>query len=412
MTFRVGTRFRPQLRAKNLGVSSSAQQKVDHLVTRSNEKHIESLKVDGVDAFIWTKQRKGAFCSCSHQNNFTALKEKAPDDDKKDAFNSHGLNSIKLKPMRIEQKSRFRDVPTTQIEKDVDKEKKALGKTTDPDEDLELWSDSEFFSKDQEEDGIIGNSNSENLFGGEQTLCAICFGTGYVNGYDLFNGQRIILDSTANYSCSSGVFIDLESRPKAFVVPINNNVTFTAELPGYFDKLTRIRVMQNNKPVPSSDYVLEYQPVSGGILTVLDLSTFGSRVGFTNLLYVKITTSSDIKFSHIELIFECTQRVRLQMPDLSISESLDHFEPLLTTNFELPSNVPMMRQAFINESKYGRVWKISDFTQSKTASGKIFKLEASGRMLHQFEIGNLLNMFKASEDVYYRGPDRVQNDLS
>jgi hypothetical protein len=386
-----------------------AQQKLDHIVARSNEKYTESLKVDGVKAFLWTKDRKGAYCSCTNKRNFTSLRETGPNEDLKSTESSEGLSSIKLKPMRVEMRSRFRDVPSTDMEKIVDLEKTALGKNYDKDEDLEIYSDSEFFNQEDVDDGIVDNSDSEALTGGEQTLCAICFGTGYVNGYDLHGGQRIILDTTVNHILSGGVYVDSDANPSSFVVEKNKNVVFETVLPSYFTTFLRLRVMNNDSIVDPTKYTLQYKPINEQTYQNFDIETLSERIGLNNNFNIKIAFLKDSTFTHIELIFKCNDDLHIQMPNVSVSESLDHFEPLLTTNFELPANVPMMRSALISESKYGKIWKISDFTKSQTTLGQVFALEASGRMLHRFETVNLLNLFNSSRESLYRGPDVIQN---
>ena len=224
-------------------------------------------------------------------------------------------------------------------------------------------------------------------FGYGQNRCGVCFGVGYVGGYSIANGYRLVADTQANNTRTNFSVITAE-QPNKFRYDTKSNadgeVVFTlSEIPKQSQRIMSARIWNNDRPLASGSYTLSY----GGQST---LDTWLS--GSSNDLTVSVSTRND--FTHLELQFAYNGEENEQWVDFPQIPSA-MFEPDLlgqrvTATLNLPYDANVNNRTVVRESKFGRTWQISEANPHYDNGGIMAFVEAEARLVGQNEIFNLL----------------------
>ena len=208
-----------------------------------------------------------------------------------------------------------------------------------------------------------------------QTRCGVCFGTGYVGGYDIGKGMRMALDAQADVELD-GVSIRSSSNPHSFVVEDEGigRAVFRRGFPSASTApLSMFRLWNNDIPLASSEY------------------EWNSKEFSRERDEVVVETASD--FTHVELQFS-RGGVSVDM-----GQPEERFDAVLTgqyanVSFNVPADVAINAMGVIRESKYNRAWQVVSVSSHRSAGKTIFH-EAEARLVAQHELFHLLPGIKA-----------------
>lgn len=392
----IGRGYRQQnsiLRPANNGLAMVAKNRVQQVVGWQNARTVEALKVDGVDLQIWIKCFSGQLCSCSmHNHNNPNLPP----------ISEENLNSYTpFTEMRVSEEFN-NDLLWDDSQQDwEDKRDVKIGIKEDVTEDLiEKYAE--------------GQSNNSLIYGGDKTPCGICYGTGYKEGYQLFNGKRIVLDYFD--SPEKFGFIIERTYPYSFVADYrsDNFIIWKFKAPTYFKDYLGIRVRNNVEYC--KDYSL-YISFDGENWELYKDSLIKARNGKETIIFLKIVPydipirqSDKFRVTHIEMFYQLGDYIKGDFAPITKSENWELFEALQTTNLELAGDISYLdRECVIGEPKQGNLWKVVDITPHMTSDRQIFKNEISLRMIQESENLSLLNLINQPYKVLnYRGLEQKQ----
>lgn len=399
----------------NTGMSHIAKDRIEHLVSSVNRKHQEALATDGVSGWLFTKVRAGLPCTCQTRElvetpislsedsatvtqvsssmgsvNAPHIRSFRISDYHETAGNSsikitrEGTDLKSIHERRMAKPDNFRDEDMVPVEQDnaIDDILAMADGFTDPDDDARQ------------------KQIMPRLYGGEKTRCGICFGSGFVGGYQLHGGQRIVLDASQTYETSlENCEVDATTSPSSFVIERTGNkwVEWQLAVPTYFEKVLAINVYDNVEPAVGR--IIEAH-TGNGVWTELSTSFLESLRGIATILHVRVrpvtsapTFTNQLRFTHVELLYQLTATLKVDLPSLPKSVDFEQFDVLQTlSGVEFPASIPNLdREAVFVEDKYRQAWAVTEIEQKQTSGYQIFNNVVSLRLIQQYETKYLFN---------------------
>ena len=392
----IGRGYRQQnsiLKPSNNGMSVVAKNRLTQAVGMQNALTVEALKVDGVPLQIFTKRLSGQKCSCCVNNTVN-------NNGNNPLSVSDSLNDFKVQDFVVEGED-YDDIPTN---------------TDNYDNILMADNSTDKLTEDLISELAIDDSNSL-VFGGDKTPCGICYGSGYKNSYDLFNGQRIVLDYF-DKPILEGFTIE-RTYPYSFISDYSSDssIMWCVRLPTFFKKYIGIRVRNNVSYC--KDYCM-YVSFDGLNFIQYEDSLVAERNGNETTMLIKIVPYNlgqqpkPFTITHLELFFQLADFPYGDFEPIQKSENWEFFEALQTTTLELAGNgCYIERESIISDSKNNLLWKVVAVTPHYTAERQIFKTVIELRMIQQSETLYCLNLINNPFIVLnYRGLEQKQGLLT
>lgn len=383
----------------NKGTAQLAQERMKQVVGQANRRHHEALLVDPLKLHVWIKQRSGNYCSCYGPN--------ATNHDTSDSTTDHSVisdhlaygDSLELEHNR-QQRVNGSYVPLSPEEQDVNAlleakyGKISMSETELSEYDMTSTIDADIMDAIDDnlsvhEQQLVKQLKNSSLTGGDKTKCGICFGTGYRDGYQLFNGQRIVLDAL-NYK-QTDCSLNKNDRPWSLQGP--GYVLWEIEAPTYFSKCV-VRARNNTQ---TADYAV-VEALVGGIWVTVDENFWMVRNGLNNKLLIRAKIKNI--FTHLELIFELGDLPLGNMPNLNKSTQWEIFDVLMNQQMEIEATVQGLdRECVVVENKFGYVWKVVDCERLSTSFGQTFNWNVNVRLVQNYEQLYLLKLIQGNLDL-------------
>jgi hypothetical protein len=402
---------------KNYGRAKEAQLELDWTYSRANAQHIESIKVDGITCTYWKKTNEGNFCTCifgiEHHANISGtgtvtgnidtpssggFTTRTTWDDKEPVQSPAKFNVLGAEVTRIPSGGEGGDDTTQKDYTDLEKP------VTSP--------------EDEESAFLRAPSNSDLLFGVEKVQCGICLGAGKTGSWNLVRGKRMIFDST-NTNALEGFVINKESRPYAFESPRTekNYVEWIQNFPTYFKNYLSLAVRNNTKAALN---LAVYYKLFGtaDAFQPLTIAFLNSRQGIPTKLILHVQSSIESLesinvFTHIEINVQYNDFVLIQMSNLSVASNPQIADVQVNTSFTFGPEIDnVSRDDVFFESKYNRMWKISDVTDFMSRNKIVLGWTVSARNLQLWEQQSLLRLVRdVTYGISFAGLQPFQNDF-
>lgn len=399
-----GVRMQPP---RNTGMAHIAQQRLDHVAAQANKQQEEALRVDGSRIQHWAKSERGSFCTCQNlkKDDFAPFSSVHTNEKVTAELNSND----DLKPTFIVRGGRLQNKPNPKFEGSTDiTQNKDLRKpdvrnvnTVNPTlEDLELPSGESELNDllallDQGDDSAF-------MFGGEGSQCGICFGTGYVEGYTLTNGQRFILEASGAHCPNldaGGFTLDKSKLPNVFVSELNKNnyvVWTNVELPTYFRKCRNLVVRNNTRPCESA--VIEGR-IGAAPFAELTTDVLNGLNGQATKMDIRVRCRNSrveglCEFTHVEFTYQYSDWFLAQIPPRTPAQVPNSGRQIVNTEMVLSSKIPNLKTGdVIYEDKYDQLYKVNDVTDFVTQKGTVMGWNGVNmRMLQRYEALSLLRL--------------------
>jgi hypothetical protein len=375
----------------NESMIKHANQEIDYNLATSSEAYENALQVDGVQFALWRRVNEGRRCSCKDNPS-----NPIPADSRFEEFSRN-------KPVENN------DVNTVRVRGSWDRQRqkpnvhgKELGVEIGlikPDDASDKQVFKKYPSTDQQEINAFLNGPLDISFLGSgegTTACGICFGTGFTNGYSLFNGVRITLDAL-NHSNVSKFSVDRTEHPFIFKTDTESRgqyVEWSVELPLFKEA---IAVLVRNNLVSARQ--MQIQVLDATQWVAFDVNWLNKHIGSSLSLKLRVSVgqiaASHLEFSHVEIILKQAEFKYTQVGQLQRSRSFTSAEPVMNTEFALPPSIGNVEENdIIVDDKYEKAWLVTDVTDFKISSQKIANWSVTVRSLTSFDIPSLLRLSK------------------
>lgn len=395
---------------------NSVQEEVNWTVSRANAAYSEAINVDGIPVLFWKKTDEGNYCTCRYGKN---LEHKAIGSDNTDTAvinnpdpNSGGGTGPVTEPTdpdeSIYQVRNQWDDETTDpsIPVGADRFNPATGETTPEPAPNPPAPTNQFEEQETEDEDafLAAPIDSDIMSGMEKSQCGICLGTGKTNSWNLFGGKREIFDSY-NVRNLHGFSVVDDARPVGFSssFSLSNYAEWHYTLPTYFNKVLNFAVRNNTKSVR---YLKIFYKIDGTDLEFQRLTEefLDSRKGIPTKLILRVqpikeAIDGELTFTHMEINWELNKPLKIQMTPLSVASNSQIAAVVTTSSFTFPPSFNNIdKDDVFLDTKYGYMWKVTDYTDFETASRQVLGWTVSARNLQSFEQQSLL---KVAYDKYY-----------
>lgn len=377
-----------------------ARRTLDALVPIQQRKYANAFEANGYETLVYNRLRHGVACSCQADRRAQATvlgQDGKLKPGQMEKLLTGGLN-FKISPYGVKEPMR-EDLRSARggATQPNDARKYDVAGNSKPLADFDLESDdldNPYATNTQAANGdeddaqadIVDQSiddASEN-FDAEEYLndskCAVCFGTGYVGGFSLLNGLRLVLSTQwADITDLQGT-IELNRNPHSFFV---TSVSFQAVFPKGVIGVDTFRVWNNDIQIHAQTIEIDNLTYSMDLLRAkCDGLPHTITLTFERLTY----------FTHVELQFNMsTQRALFEFPRGSFGSNMQLIENLEDMQLNASPAIPNIeREDMLVECTLGKVLVVSAVTDWKTAKRDILGWDVTVRALQPAELLNLL----------------------
>lgn len=217
-------------------------------------------------------------------------------------------------------------------------------------------------------------------FDGYQSLndtpCGVCLGTGYVGGFSVLNGYRVILGTTALPKPAVKGTIEANVSPHAFFA---TEVTFTVVLPKHVVDIDAFRVWNNFEIVSPKELLIDGLPYSTGVfLAKCDGLPHQVKVKFDEL-----TT-----WTHVEIQANQTRHpVRVEFPKFTFNDRLELQNPTDDVSLAASPLIPrLLREDIIADSTSGHLFLVGSATSWATRNRNQLGWDCNARVVQPSEL--------------------------
>lgn len=378
------------------GLESHVEQEIERTINVANARYNTALAANGVPVMIWRRQNSGFVCTC--QNHRAKVDDEHDDhtplsDDALTPAPEPSSGLIRVQGSRDRGK---REGASTDRVLGVD-----FGvNTEDPNAKpgFEIETDDE---TDEHVDGaqFLDQAAYHSFLdsGQNTTTCGICFGSGFVDGYQLYGGQRIVLESH-NLQESDGFSLDddTEDAPVTYTGTEGAVLTWRITLPAFF-KTARMTARNNTKKSDVDIHVNGAPPPLSGLLAFK-----GQAVTIT-----AVAPTDDVSVTHIDIVLQFIEWPRTQMDKITQDLSYNAPEATQTLDFPFsPSIQTLNKEDVFVDTKYNKVWRVNSSTEDKTAKGQMISWQVSATSRTTFDVLSLLSAVQFPDyQLSYRNLD-------
>ena len=356
-------RSRRQILPRNERLKEVSRHTIDHLSALQRRHNENALVANGIPCVVYVRLKHGRPCSCAKETSI---------------LSEDGLMSDR----NIDLLLRGGDVVV-----------KPYASEDDSQEGAQFFEDQldSIEEEDEEYEDFEENDYETSVFGGESTSCGVCMGSDIAGGYDIFNGKRIVLDTTAEHT-TNGI-VDRNDSPNSFKLTPGQQLTFPQILFPYSPvKVDLVRVKNNLDNLAPSAYMVE--ATRGD--TWLDLR----REDYQQWIFdgrrhdIRVTVKEDSVFTHLEM--QCT--LTEEPVYINMSRVSEQYDPLIlnqaspvqvTLPMGLGSLPPL---SVIRDLRSNNHWLVTSVDPLKTAEGKVWAVDSSIRVVQEYEIYNALGL--------------------
>ena len=403
-----------QLTPRNDGMVNRAQDRLNHITARANKQLMNALNVDGFDALIWHKTRQGLPCTCQAKldNALRLIADKTVDIQSADveSIASQGPGKPVYRPRHKTNEAQNRRNADALNLSDGLGDVSAGDRSLDPLESLSRYigeSTGNINQEDTLEDAHLTQDDYDSfLFGGDRQVCHVCFNSGFVDGFVLNSGKRLVLDTTSMYELKRAE-IDKKQRPyRVSLHGRKSYIEWKVELPK-FSRLFSIGLFNNDIRIFDNAVTRVF----------IDDDWTNIHLGLINKLkpsnvIIRVYGNSDevVEISHVELNFQLAPWPKLQMPSLSENTNMGFPGRILQTQFTLPPTlVRLAAKDIIFDAKHGHLWRINNVTEQQTSNNMIFGWQADARLVNTMEtVYGMKPYWLPKKGKTYAGLERYQ----
>lgn len=349
---------------RNADVASSA---ISGIASVMQQRNIAAFRVQGIEACLYNHLSAGHICSC--QGKSKKINSRLNEEGKASQGFINGIltgETFNTSQFGIDDSGLESYVPETA---DYPAKNDFLPSPEDTNPDL---------SGDLSLDEIVGDFDASAL-GITDSTCPICFGTGYIGGFSLYNGFRLVIPCEEFTLPADGELLIQNT-------PFSAKTTYAAAdvvLPKGTVSVDAFRLLNGFKIADSFTVLIDGLPVSAN--TILAKSDGRKHT-------VTIVSSSRAEFTHLEIQLNLSaESVYMEVPKLNKSSSVSILDSTDPFQILLSPNIPHVDKLdIITESMWGKALMVQDVSWHNTKERQMLGWECNARVVQQQEVFNFL----------------------
>ncbi len=399
MATRVSRPKRPYLPPKNNRLVSVGQRNLQALHHNNRQNVINAISATGYPITLYNTLRTGIKCSCMFvqqppnqlldqegklsESNMNALLEPSSGllDYGQDTLPSENLQSVlPVERIALNDTSRpilnpYERAERTQFDH-IDTSTAQMDRMVDDWDTLEM--DTEF-------DAVL---TPERFMANQGRACAVCFGTGYVGGYELLHGTRLILTPLHPHERSDTIVLDRNASPNTFDSMTEGWVRFQVTLPRGTDYALFPRLFNNTIPIPYKEWkLLDNEGIRMDPARIKELC-----IGKPIFIEVHV---GKLVFTHLEILLSGrpqNQPLKADSPEIQTITDVNRMDAKTPVTWILGGTYNISKRAVVIDHLPGmsRHWRVNDIQARRDNLNWIYEETLSSRLVDLYEITQLL----------------------
>lgn len=228
-------------------------------------------------------------------------------------------------------------------------------------------------------DEIVGDFDASTL-GITDSTCPICFGTGFIGGFSLYNGFRLVIPCE-EFSLPADGELLLQNTPFSAKT---SYATAEIVLPKGTISVDAFRLLNGFKLAEDFTVLLDGLPVS--------TSTVLAKADGRKHTVTIMSASNRSEFTHLEIQLNLSvESAYMEVPKLNKSSSVSILDSTDPFQILLSPNIPHVDKLdIITESMWGKALMVQDVSWHNTKERQMLGWECNARVVQQQEVFNFL----------------------
>ena len=226
-------------------------------------------------------------------------------------------------------------------------------------------------------DDIVGSFDAVAL-GITDSACPVCYGTGFVGGFTLYNGFRLVLPCE-DFSLPATAELRIQNSPFSAVT---NFASIKLHLPKGVVSIDAFRLLNKMKLVECTMFIDSKKLDYAAVMAHCD----GKEHTLT------IMSAVPFEFTHLEIQLNLSKEsVYMEVPRMTKSSNLSIIDSTEPFQILLSPNIPHAdRLDIVTESMWGKALMIQDVSWHNTKERQMLGWECNARVIQQQELFNFL----------------------
>ena len=376
----INTQYRVKTPPKNAKIPDVASRSLEALAGAIQQQYINAIFVNGVDSIIYIRRENGRSCTCQDIGISPVFQQGSTTLEVDGTFGRATLDSLLTGDDIV-----FRDPGGRAGDTAIDRHEHGP-------EDTVVFKDEMEPRTSDPDQGIIVPPTEENvnILPSGSSGCALCFGTGYVGGFDIHLGYRETLDVTLNPTLTN-LSLDHTLNPHRLWKKSSSvgTATFSIILPKAAIITHSLKVWDNKELVSPLTYKLEISEGTWNTISATNLLTYCTG----KPALIRLTTLvDDFRFSHVEIQVGYTSTPpKIDIPKFDEVLHAAVFEGIVGSPIILPPTLAKLNSSsMVRESLFGRIWRITNVRDWYDHRMNNHGYETTARLIQKYETSNIL----------------------
>lgn len=211
------------------------------------------------------------------------------------------------------------------------------------------------------------------------TSCPICLGTGWVGGFDLYGGTRLVLSA-----CSATRFIGchiVDGNPDYVEMTKGSSIVFeNLMLPAGVNRVDEISVWDHRDKIP---FIIA---VDGNAIPVQNLGLYFDGTKHS----ISLSPINNTNVTHVTIQYGITD-ILIDVSKKSISTNNSVYDQQSEVSLVLPPVTNKeLKGAIVYDSTDDKLYRVTSQSTSTTQGGWIQNIDVEARVIQPYELTNLL----------------------
>ncbi len=365
-----------RLHPQNSKVVNTAIETIKTTAPIAQERYWNAFRVNGYTCSVYNFLTQGKLCSCSAGTKTNVTKPildeegNAPREYIEQMLNGGILNGsfdygeIPVNPLR----------PSTKI---LELDTGVKPTTTHFSTDFST-PNANFIEEDYSDDfleGELGNTSNNK--------CTICYGSGFIGGFNLCFGNRFVLEASHSDIYLYGFSVHQENSPYSFVSYLDDAyVQFKISLPRYINSINALNVKFNSNTLDDARLQVSQDGVFFTDLTIANLKTFCTG----QPIIIKVFNIES--FTHLEIELNLSEQITyLEYPVIAKTGDVQLLDAIGDVQIYVSPLISEIKpKDIIVDNTLGKVWRVISVNDHKDRNYNIHGWEVNARLVQAFEM--------------------------
>ena len=245
-------------------------------------------------------------------------------------------------------------------------------------------------------DAPVPDDSGSVLRGSDTKSCPVCLGSGFVGGYSILNGVRVVYDARSSLVALNNAEVDELNAPFKITVQNNGFASFQLTLFKGMVSIDSLTLFKGRYAIPNSEITYSLASPGSNTYTMLnslnDLLAVADGRTYTLKIQPYVGKMKNLEFTHLE--FQCNMSqdpILAEYPQLSETADPNLIQKLQAVQVNLSSRaIQVHSEDVIVDASVAATWWVSDSQNYRDAVQHTIGWSCNVRPMQPYEIQTIL----------------------